>query len=71
MYVRLGPEGVGAEFKVTSVNSPILSMEKLTKQGHRFEAGPTGCNMSKGGSQCGAGRCEEISLGGRWSLHDG
>ena len=50
VYMRLGPEGqsVGAEFRVTNVTTPILSMEKLVKQGSRFEAGPTGCNMSQG-----------------------
>ena len=50
--MRPGPEGqsVGAEFRVTSVKSPILSMEKLVKQGFRFEAGSTGCKMSKGDS---------------------
>ena len=39
VYMRLGPEGksVGAEFRVTSVKSPILSMEKWVKQGYRFE----------------------------------
>ena len=35
-------QSVGAEFRVTNVRSPILSMEKLVKQSYRFEAGPTG-----------------------------
>ena len=30
------------------MKSPILSTEKLVKQGHRYEAGPTGCKMCKG-----------------------
>ena len=44
------PEGqsVGAEFRVTTVRTPILCMRKLVKQGHRFEAGPTDCKMSRG-----------------------
>ena len=48
--MRLGPEGqsVGAESRITSVQSPILCMVKLVKQSYKFEAGPTGCNMSKG-----------------------
>ena len=50
VYMRLGPEGqiVGARFRVTNVKTPVLSTGKLVKQGYRFEAGPTGCNMSKG-----------------------
>ena len=52
VYMRHGLEGqsVGAEFRVTNVKSPSLSMEKLVKQGCRFETGPTGCKMSKGDS---------------------
>ena len=52
VYMRLRPEGqsVGAEFRVTNVRSPILSMAKLVKQGHQFEAGLTVCKMSKEGS---------------------
>ena len=48
--MRLGPEGqsVGAEFRVTNMRTPILSMGRLVKQGYRFEAGLTGCKMSKG-----------------------
>ena len=48
-YMMLGPEGqsVGAEFRVTSVKSPIFSMVKLVEQCYRFEAVPTGANMSK------------------------
>ena len=44
----LGPEGqsAGEEFRVTSLNSPILSMKRLVKQGYKFEAGPG--KMSKG-----------------------
>ena len=50
VYMRLGRQGqcVDAEFRVTNVKSPILSMKKLVKQGYQFEAGPTGCKMSKG-----------------------
>ena len=50
VYVRLGLEGqsVGEEFRVTNVKSPILSIEKLVKEGYKFEAGPTGCKMSSG-----------------------
>ena len=45
---RLGREGLsaGAEVRVTSVKSPILSMKR---QGYRFGAGPTVCKMSKRG----------------------
>ena len=73
VYKRLGPGGqnVGAEFRVMSVKSPILSMEKMVKQGHLCEAGPTGCNLVQGISQRDVGCCEENSLGGRQSLHDG
>ena len=39
---------MGAEFRVTSVRTPIFSMGKLVKQDHRFEAGQTGCKVSKG-----------------------
>ena len=49
MWLGLGGQSVGAEFRVTNVITPILSMGKLVKQGNRFEAGPTGCKMSKGG----------------------
>ena len=38
---------MGAEFRVTNVKSPILSMGKLVNQGCKFEAGPTRCKMSK------------------------
>ena len=40
-HMRLGPEGqsVRADFRVTSV--------KLVKQGYRYEAGATGCSLSK------------------------
>ena len=50
VYTRLGPEGqsVGEEFRVANVRTPIHSMEKLVKQGNRFEARPTGCKISKG-----------------------
>ena len=50
VYMRLGPEGqsVVVEFGVTNVRTLILNMGKLVKQGHRFEAEPTGCKMSKG-----------------------
>ena len=43
LYMRLGPEGqsVGAEFRVTNVRTPILSMGKLV------EAGPTGCKKCR------------------------
>ena len=49
VYMRLGPEGrsVVAEFRVTNVRTPILSMGILVKQGYRFEAGSTDCKMSK------------------------
>ena len=48
--MRLGPEfqSVGAEFSVTNVRTPILTVGKLVKHGYRFEAGPTGCKMSNG-----------------------
>ena len=41
-YMRLEREGqsVGAEFRVTSVQSPILSKVKLDNRGFVFEAGP-------------------------------
>ena len=47
VYMRLGPEGqsVGAEFRVMSVKSPILSMEKLVaglKQDLLFSKSPKG-----------------------------
>ena len=47
--MRLGPEGqgVGAEFSVTNLKSPILSMEKLVNQVHKFVVGPTGCNVAR------------------------
>ena len=50
VYMRLGPEGqnMGAEFKATNIKSQILSMGKFMKQGYKFEAGPTGCKMSRG-----------------------
>ena len=50
VYMRLGTEGqsVGAEFRVTSVKSPSLSMGKVVKHGYQFEAGPTGFKLSKG-----------------------
>ena len=50
VYVRLGLEGqsVGEESRVTNVKSPILSIEKLVKQGYKFEAGPIGCKRSSG-----------------------
>ena len=35
--------------RVANVRSPILSIAKLVKQGHQFEAGLTVCNMSKRG----------------------
>ena len=49
VYMRLGLEGqsVGAVFRVTSVRTQILGLGKLVKQDYRFEAGPTGCKMSK------------------------
>ena len=42
VYMRLGPESqrVGAKFRVTSVTSPLLSMEMLARQGYQFEEGP-------------------------------
>ena len=39
---------MGAGFRVTNVKTPVLSTGKLVKHDNRFEAGPTGCNMSKG-----------------------
>ena len=72
--MRLGPEGLvsGAEFRVTSVKSPILSMEKLVKHGYQFEAGPTGCKMSEGGRNVTLAAVKNrFFLGGRQSLHDG
>ena len=40
VHMRLEPEGqsVGAEFRVTDVRTPILSVGKLVKQSYRFEA---------------------------------
>ena len=50
VHMRPGPEGqsVDAEFRVTNVKSPILSMVKLIKQGYQFGAGPARCKVSKG-----------------------
>ena len=69
VYMRLGPQdqSVGAELRVTNVRTRILSIGKFVKQGWRFEAGPTGCKMSKRDR---SGRCENFSLRGRQSLHD-
>ena len=39
---------MGADFSVANVKSPILSMEKVVKQGDKFEAGSIWCNMSRG-----------------------
>ena len=66
VYTRLGPEGqsVGAEFGVTNVKTPTLSMEKFVTQSYCFEAGLTGCKMSKGGSQRHVGFCKESILFG-------
>ena len=49
VYISLGREGncQGAEYRVTNVRTPIVSMGELVKQGYRFEAGPTGCKISK------------------------
>ena len=68
--MRLGPEGqsVGAEFSVTSVKSPILSMVELVKQGYKFET--DWVQDVERESQCGVGRCEKFSLGGPRSFHD-
>ena len=43
--MRLRPEGqsVGAEFSVTHVKSPILSMGNLVKQGYKFETDCVQC----------------------------
>ena len=48
--MRLGPTGQSGceEFRVTNVRTPILSMGKLVDRVHWFEAGPLGCQMSKG-----------------------
>ena len=55
-----------SEFRVTNVKSPILSMEKLVKQGYRCEAGLTLYKLSTRTLDG-----EEFSLGVRQSLHDG
>ena len=36
------------QFRVTKVKTPIFSIGWLVKQSYPFEAGPTGCKMSKG-----------------------
>ena len=71
VHMRLGPEGqsVGAEFRVTSVKSPILSMGKLVKQGYKF--GTDWVQDVERESQPDVGRCEKFSLGERRCLHDG
>ena len=46
VLMRLGGQSVGAEFRVTNVRTTIISMGKLVKQGHIFEAGATCCKMS-------------------------
>ena len=62
---------LGAEFRATNVRTPILSVGKLVKQVYRFEAGPTGCTMSKGDrSETLDVVKNSLSLGGRQSLHD-
>ena len=50
VYMKLGPDlqGVGVKLRDTNVISPVLSMGILVKQGYKFEAGLTGCKMSKG-----------------------
>ena len=69
VHMRLGPEGqsVGAEFRVTNVKTPIFSMGKLVKQGYRSEAGPTGCNVSKGDRSV----TLDVVKNSLRSLHDG
>ena len=60
--MRIGPEGqsVGAELRVTSVKSPIVSMGKLVKQGDKFE---TDCVQDVDReSQCDVGHCEKKKL---------
>ena len=71
VYMGFGPEGqsVGAEFSVTNVKSPMLSMGKVVKQGDKFE---TDCVQDvERESQPDVGNCEKFSLGGGRSLHDG
>ena len=73
VYTRLGPEGqnVDAEFRVTNVKSPTLSMEKFVTQGHWFEARPTGCKMSKEDRSVTLDAVKnQFSLGGHHSIHD-
>ena len=48
MRLRLQGQSVCADFSVANVKSPILSMEKVVKQGDKFEAGPTRCKRSRG-----------------------
>ena len=59
-----------SEFRVTNVKSPILSMEKLVKQGYPCEAGLTLYKLSTGDRSVTLDG-EEFSLGVRQSLHDG
>ena len=68
VYMRLGPEGqsAGAEFKVLTVKSPILSMEKLRLPGC---SGTDWVQNVQRGSQRDVGCCRELfSLGGRQSF---
>ena len=65
--MRLGPEGqsAGAEFRVTNMESPMLSVGKLVKQGYQLEAGPTRCRWLTGDRSVTleVGCCEEFLSG--------
>ena len=53
VYLRLGPEEklVMVDFKVASVNCPILSLGKLLRQGYHVDAGPSHSSLKKGDEQ--------------------
>ena len=61
---------VGAEFRVTSVKSPILSTRKLVTEGYQIDAGPNPVQNVQRRQQRDAGRGKEFSRGGRLCLHD-
>ena len=71
MRLRLQGQSVGADLSVANVKSPILSMEKVVKQGDKFEAGPTRCKVSRGNRSVTLDVVKKFSVGGRHSLHNG